>query len=386
MNLVSLEALLVKFLGNSANGKDLDELNQYFGNEEYTGFIKKYLETHFVVLYKMNRADLEETKKELLKEIRRDKKLTLRRNVFQGLKYAAIFVCVLAVSIYMYKGTEDVIDTNIQSKENTITLEHSNGLVEEISETGTLAIKNNDGKLIANQTGNKISFNMKEPSEKIEYNTITVPYGKNITVALSDSTEVTMNAGSRMTFPTFFKKGVGRKVKLSGEAFFKVSHDEAHPFIVGLDSLDVRVLGTTFNVANYTEDSVTEIVLVSGLVELVPNSVGKEAPVLLKPGYKGTFHKKNSKIEMTEVPTGLYTSWVNGYVVFREAPFNNILQKLERYYNITIINPENHLEGQRFNATIDVQKESISQVLEYFSKMHNIQFEVSKDEIIIIKK
>lgn len=386
MNLVSLETLLVKFLGNSANGKDLDELNQYFGKEEYVGFIRSYLETHYVVLYKMNKADLDETKKELLKEIRRDKKHAFRRSVFQGFKYAAILVFILSVGMYMFNGTEDVIDANIQLKEDTITLEHSNGVVEEINQKDTLAIKNKDGNLIATQSGDKISFVMDELSDKVEYSTITVPYGRNITVALSDSSEVIMNAGSSMTFPTTFKKGRGRKVKLTGEAFFKVSHDETRPFTVGLDSLDVRVLGTTFNVANYSEDSVTEIVLVSGSVELVPNAEAEVVPVLLKPGFKGTFHKNNSKIEMTEVPTGLYTSWINGYVVFREAPFNNILQKLERYYNITITNPENNLEGQRFNATIDVQKESIGQVLEYFSKMHNIQFKVTENEIIIIKK
>lgn len=386
MNLSSLERLLIKFLGNSANGEDLDELDTYFGKEEYKAFIKNYLKTHFVALYKMNQPNLEETKKELLKEIRKDKRLTLRRNVYTGLQYAAILLCFLAVGLYMYDGSVQVEETNILPKENTITLEHSDGMVEEISELGSLSIKDKDGSVIANQTGNRISFQSAKPAKKIVYNTITVPYGKNITVALSDSTEVTMNAGSRMTFPSQFKKGLKRKVKLSGEAFFKVSHDKTHPFVVALDSLDVQVLGTTFNVANYNEDATTEVVLVSGSVQLVPNKSKEEKPVLLKPGFKGTFYKNSSKIETVEVPTDLYTSWVNGYVVFRNAPFNNILRKLERHYNVVISNPQNHLEGERFNATIDVQNESIGQVLEYFSKIHNVQFQISEDKITIIKK
>ncbi|MAU71831.1 MAG: hypothetical protein CML04_07010 [Pseudozobellia sp.] len=386
MKLSSLETLLVKFMGNSANGNDLDELNEYLGQDDYKGFIKNYLRAHFVVLYKMNQPDLEQTKKELLKEIRRDKRLTLKRNLYQGLKYAAILVCFVAVGIYMFTRQENELSPQIPATENVITLEHSNGQVEEISESGNLSIKSKSGEVIAQQSGNKISFNSQAASnEKVEYSTITVPYGKNITLALSDSTEVIMNAGSRMTFPNRFRKGYKRKVKLSGEAFFKVAHDEKHPFIVGLDSLDVQVLGTAFNVANYTEDATTEVVLVNGSVELVPTTE-RAAKVLLKPGFKGTFYKNSSRIETAEVPTDLYTSWVNGYVVFRNAPFKNILQKLERHYNVTINNPDGHLVDEKFNATIDVQHETISEVLDYFSKIHNIKFQVNDDQITILKK
>ncbi|PKA98957.1 FecR family protein [Flavobacteriaceae bacterium MAR_2009_75] len=381
----SLETLLAKFLGNSAKGEDLDELNRYFEDDNYKSFIKNYLKTHFVVLYKMNRPNLEETKKELLREIRRDKKLTLRRNLYQGLRYAAILVCFLAIGIYMFNNTEKEVVTKIEPKENSITLEHSDGMVEEISETGTLAIKSKDGKLIASQRGNKIIFNSTKENEKVKYNTISVPYGKNITIALSDSTEVTMNAGSRMTFPEQFVKGKKRKVRLSGEAFFKVSHDAEHPFVVGLDSLDVQVLGTTFNVANYAEDSTTEVVLVSGSVQLVPNVSAEVEKIILAPGFKGTFHKSTSRIETVKVPTDLYTSWVNGYIVFRNAPFSNMMQKLERHYNVTISNLDGHLENEKFNATIDIQHESISQVLEYFSRIHNIHFEVDNGHITILK-
>lgn len=386
MNLGSLERLLIKFLGNSANGEDLDELDLYFGKEEYKAFIKNYLKTHFVALYKMNQPNLEETKKELLKEIRKDKRLTLRRNMYKGLKYAAILICFLAIGIYMFNATDELTETHILPKEDSITLEHSNGMVEQISESGTISIKGEDGTVIANQNGNKITFKPVKATEKVVYNTIAVPYGKNITVALPDSTEVIMNAGSRMTFPSKFEKGFKRKVKLLGEAFFKVSHDKSRPFVVTLDSLNVQVLGTTFNVANYAEDTTTEVVLVSGSVQLVPNKRQGISPVLLQPGFKGTYNKIDSSIETAEVPTDLYTSWVNGYVVFRNAPFDNILRKLERHYNVVISNPENHLEGERFNATIDIQNESIDQVLEYFSKIHNIQFEVIDNQITIIKK
>lgn len=380
-----LEILLAKFLGNSAKGEDLDELNRYFEDDNYKSFIKSYLKTHFVVLYKMNRPNLEETKKELLREIRRDKKLTLRRNMYRGLRYAAILVCFLAIGIYMFNKADQTVEIKIESKENAITLEHSDGSVEEISETGASSIKSKDGKLIANQIGNKITFNSAEISETVRYNTISVPYGKNITIVLSDSTEVTMNAGSRMTFPEQFVKGKKRKVRLFGEAFFKVSHDSEHPFVVGLDSLDVQVLGTTFNVANYAEDSTAEVVLVSGSVQLVPNVSAEVEKIILAPGFKGTFNKATSRIETVEVPTDLYTSWVNGYIVFRNAPFRNMMQKLERHYNVTISNPDGYLENEKFNATIDIQHESISQVLEYFSRIHNIHFEVDNDHITILK-
>src|SRR5690606_36367432 len=103
-------------------------------------------------------------------------------------------------------------------------------------------------------------------SDKLAYNTLKIPFGKKFRLQLSDGTMVHINSGSTLKYPIKFIAGENRQVYLDGEAFFDVAKDKKHPFIVNADNLNVRVLGTHFNVSNYPEDAVTDVVLVEGSV------------------------------------------------------------------------------------------------------------------------
>ena len=216
------------------------------------------------------------------------------------------------------------------------------------------------------------------------YNTLKIPYGKQLKVALSDGTKVMLNAGSEFRYPVNFIKGKKREVFLQGEAYFDVAHDARHPFVVEANALDIQVLGTKFNVANYKEDVSTEVVLVDGSVMLQSNTeTAEKSQTILSPGFKGIFKKSEKTIETKEVNTAIYTAWTDGFVVFREAPFQNILKKLERHYNVKIRNTNTTLANERFNATIDVENDTIDQVLEYFNKIYDIDYTIINNEVII---
>jgi ferric-dicitrate binding protein FerR (iron transport regulator) len=170
---------------------------------------------------------------------------------------------------------------------------------------------------------------------------------------------------------------------LTGEAFFDVSKDSLHPFVINADELNVRVLGTRFNVSSYPEDGTTDVVLVEGSVgmhEKIEN-FNKSISTILKPGFKGAFEKTSGKIETQAVVTDVYTSWMKGELVFRYMSFEKILKKMERYYNVTIVNKNVELANVEFNASF--HNVPVKRILEYFKINYDMDFSIDNDKIII---
>lgn len=105
--------------------------------------------------------------------------------------------------------------------------------------------------------------------------------------------------------------------------------------------------------------------------------------VILKPGAKGSFNKVEKTISTKKVNTSIYTAWVKGDVVFRNARFQNIAKRLERLYNVRIINNNKQLDTEVFNASFEVENENINDILRYFNKVYQIEYKIANDTIII---
>ncbi|MEO1010277.1 MAG: FecR domain-containing protein [Bacteroidota bacterium] len=294
--------------------------------------------------------------------------------------YAAV-VALLITTYFIFGDSEKTQDTVIPS--DVITLELENGDIKIINEDGKTEVYDNEGHLVGKQKGKSLEY-VNSPSKKeLAYNTITVPYGKTFELLLSDGTRAHLNAGSSLRYPTQFLEGFKRQVFLTGEAYLDVAKDSLHPFIVGADMLNVRVLGTEFNISAYPEDETTEVVLVEGSVGLYQKENGYDAQksIPLEPGFKGSFNRTQQTIETKEVITSVYTSWINGKLVFRNMAFKNILKKLERHYNVTIVNNNGDLANEKFNANFG--KEPIQTVLEEFKDSYGIGYKFADDRIII---
>ena len=149
---------------------------------------------------------------------------------------------------------------------------------------------------------------------------------------------------------------------------YDVVENKNELFIVNSNGIKVEVYGTKFNVRNYTEDFNSDIVLVEGSVGINNSEILEQT--ILKPGFKGSVNKENFRVTTTKVNTKIYTSWIDGEVIFRNETFGQILKKLERLYNVTIINNKNESSNELFNAAIDVENEDIDKVLEYFNKIY----------------
>ena len=344
---------------------------------------KSYVNTHYAIIFSMNELDSDKIKKELLLRIRKDKSIYSKLKVRSILKYAAIAIVFISVG-YFYQDFSKVQSVNdVVPQEEFITLQLDDGNIKIISEDGTSKVKDKKGNVVGEQNGAQLVYNNKGEFEKLEYNTLNIPYGKRFELLLSDGTKVHLNAGTSLKYPVKFLEGEIRHVFLSGEAYFDVSENKENPFIVNADDLNIEVLGTAFNVSTYPEDLNTDVVLVEGSVSLY---TGKENDVksntLLEPGFTGSFNKKEKSISTKPVITSIYTAWIYGELVFRDIMFSNILKKMERHYNVQITNTNLKLTDEKFNASFG--DEPIEKILNYFEITYGVEFTMEENNEIII--
>ncbi|UGU15471.1 DUF4974 domain-containing protein [Sinomicrobium kalidii] len=299
-------------------------------------------------------------------------------------KYAAAILVLLALGFFYQQGyfsprSDDVL----VPREEAVTLQLDNGKIEIIDTETSQNVTDARGNLVGKQNKNQITYTPNAITGSMAYNTLTVPYGKRFEVILSDGTSVRLNAGTSLKYPTHFQEGEHRQVFLNGEAFFEVAKDAERPFIVNADDLNVRVLGTRFNVAIYPEDEATDVVLVEGAVGLYTEdeNFNPDKNTVLSPGHIAVFNRKEKTISTKEVVTRVYTSWTKGELVFRNMPLESILKKLERHYNITIINNNTELAQKEFNASFG--REPIEKVLEYFKISYGITYKIEDNKVII---
>jgi len=392
--------LISLYISGEINEKEFNDLENWLNeNSENKNFFTIYL-----FLYKKSRRDEFVSKidggkswNEILIRIKNpsENNFTYKKSIlkyfylkrpFKLLKYAALLVSILGVS-YFYLFQNKVVDSKnnqLLTSENNIILELESGKTKVIDIKSESEIINKSGNIVGNQIGNLIDYKIKNNVENSTYNTLKIPYGKKFQIILSDGTRVFLNSGSSLKYPVKFLKNQDRQVYLlNGEAYFDVTKDSRHPFIVTSNNMNLRVLGTKFDIYSYPEDKTINTVLVNGSVSLYKkNEIFDTAKTtLLTPNHKASWNKTSSKISIQKVDTSIYTGWKEGKLIFKNISFYNILKKLERHYNVTIINNNKELEKQYFNAAFDL--ETIDQVLNSFNKSFPLKYTIKNNHIII---
>ncbi|MEG0788820.1 MAG: FecR domain-containing protein [Alistipes sp.] len=163
-------------------------------------------------------------------------------------------------------------------------------------------------------------------------NTISVPAGQRVDIVLPDGTKVCVNALSELQYPAFFA-GDSRKVKLTGEAFFDVIHDAAHPFIVETYACDVEVLGTKFDVEARPQSNKFTASLVEGKVK-VTDHADPFRGVVLHPNERVEYI--NNRFVVGRIPEYEGFQWREGLIAFRDATFMELIGEFEKYYGVQI--------------------------------------------------
>lgn len=387
MRAKKIQKLIVKYVTASISAAEWDELQLWLTEPDNEKIFNDFVEINYVIDHTMKAYDTKKSKELLLHKIRQDKRLLGRYKLANVLKYAAIIVFSVGLGYIVHQQTEKEVTVEpSMPASNFITLELEDGNIKVISEDGTSEVRDALGNVVGNQKGSQLVYGTKDNNlpEKLAYNTLKVPYGKHFKLQLSDSTIAYLNAGSSLKYPVKFLKGKDRTVFLTGEAFLEVAEDAEHPFIINADDLHIKVFGTKFNVNAYPEDKVKEVVLVEGSVGLYIGGETADASgaTVLTPGTRGSYDNTEKDITTEPVITSIYTSWVQGELVFRNMTFENILKKLERQYDVTIINENSKLSSVEFNASFDDMP--IGKILEYFKGAYDIDFTIINDKKIIV--
>lgn len=207
-------------------------------------------------------------------------------------------------------------------------------------------------------------------------NKIYVPAGQRASILLSDGTEVWMNANTTIIYPSFFS-GKERKIKLSGEAFFKVAHNDKKPFIVSTDDLDVKVLGTTFDICAYKEWGHTSVSLLEGSVEVKVNN----EDIVLSP--KEVLYHDKEKTVVEKFSNESNFSWRYGVFTFEKEPLSEILKKLELYFHVKIIVKNETLNQKIFTGKFR-QQDGIMDIIRILQKVYPFKIERDEENDVII--
>lgn len=197
-------------------------------------------------------------------------------------------------------------------------------------------------------------------------------------ITLPDGSKVFLNSGSIIKIAYGFNKS-NREVYLAGEAFFEVERDTARPFIVKTESnLQVRVLGTSFNVKSYKSDQTIETTLVSGKVELIQNNKNR-AVIALSPNQMATYSKKEDKIVIEKVTTSEITSWKKGILIFDNEPIKNVLNSLERWYDVEIKIKDREINTYTFSGKVE-RKTNVQEVMELIEASSPVKYEYDEKQ------
>ena len=211
-----------------------------------------------------------------------------------------------------------------------------------------------------------------------EYEEVVVDKGERIQIMFQDGTKVYINSDSKLRYPKKFALNT-REVYLEGEAYFVVAKNKNRPFIVNLSGPAIHVLGTSFNVSAYKDESMIETTLVEGSVKLNVVSGGKRMTQMLKPNEKAEYQKGAGKIKVFGVNTEYDTAWKNGEIIFRNHPMDKELKTLERHYHVVFEVKDNEILKSIITARF--KDEQLPQVLEYLKLASGIQYAIHKPTV-----
>lgn len=255
----------------------------------------------------------------------------------------------------------DGFQINLDDAKNGILVRESNMNIEKVLE-GQLEYKADD----ANQT-----------VTQLKYNTLSTPIGGQYQLILPDGSKVWLNAGSSLRFPTAFV-GKERRVELSGEAYFEVSKNKAMPFKVFANDMEVRVLGTHFNVMAYDNEKSINTTLIEGSVQVLIGT----GRVYLKPGEEAILNKTSSNMTVSAADVEQIVAWKNGYFMFNDENIESIMRKVSRWYNVDVTF-KGSMKNKDFVGTM-LRNRNVSELLRMLELTGAVHFSIEGRRITVM--
>jgi Fe2+-dicitrate sensor, membrane component len=213
------------------------------------------------------------------------------------------------------------------------------------------------------------------------YTEIYVPKGERTSVLLPDGSKVQLNSDSRLRFESTLSELGKRKVSLSGEGYFEVKPDSVHPFIVETPSYNIEVLGTSFDVSCYPNDSLITTFLQQGKVKI---SKGSSKPVYLAPRELYCYNTSTSESSKKKIDDFRYGDWTKGRFTIAGETIGDLAKKLERRFNIKIAFGDAEAKNHMYSGSI--KDEDLNTMLEALTYASTIKYEHKGDTIVLYSK
>ncbi|WP_270517269.1 FecR family protein [Sanguibacteroides sp. AM78-02pH3A] len=211
------------------------------------------------------------------------------------------------------------------------------------------------------------------------YNTLNVPKGGFYPIELSDGTKVWLNSETSLRYPVRFTERE-RRVYLRGEAYFEVAYDNRYPFVVNVGGMEVKVLGTRFNVNCYDRDTI-RTTLVDGSVCI--KDVFSDRETLLCPDEMATYCRSTRLVTKEKVDPFVYTAWKEGKFVFENETVEEIMKRLSRWYDIEVVYENQEIRYQTFTGIME-RFSDVRDILHLIEETATVKFDI-ENHVIVVK-
>ena len=243
-----------------------------------------------------------------------------------------------------------------------------------------LSLMESDSSVVLSNEKGELSYrNVRDRAGESSVNTLRVPCGGEYQLMLADGTRVRVNSESELVFPTCFNSD-RREVFLKGEAYFQVAPDSDKPFYVRVNDYIVKVTGTSFNVTSYTDDPCTMTTLVEGKVSVYGNDSTWNCD--LTPGHMLKFDKGTARVTSEECDPRIYTSWIDGEFKFRDMRLEDIMKKLNRWYDFEVAYEEEELKDLRFSGAAE-KYNPVEFLLKMIEEVTKVRFDIEGKRIMV---
>jgi len=275
----------------------------------------------------------------------------------------------------------NIIKNDIAPGKNTATLTLDNGKKIVLSAANKGQLASEAGIVISKTADGQVVYSVEnqDSDAATRIHMLSTAKGETYRLRLPDQSEVWLNASSSIKFPASFASQKLRQVELTGEAYFEIAKDKAHPFIVKTNQQEVQVLGTHFNINSYSDKNNTTTTLLEGSLRILNNARQGE---IIKPGEQSLL-QADHHIIISQADIKNVMAWKNGYFRFRNEPIEDVMEKIIRWYNIDVIY-EGKVSNEKFNGNISRNK-NISEVLNMLSYSNAVKFKVDGRRVTVMQ-
>lgn len=368
------QELAEKWLKGTITEKEQIEFNRWYNTDQ-----DKEINIDYV-------SSDQELSQRIRKKIDSEIKAPVKRGMVSWVSAAAaILLAVISITIYMNSNSSNK-GAKLELSQNEIGPGVEKAILQ-LADGSTVLLDNSVSEILPQQgTSNLLRLQDGVVYSEIEgeqekasvlFNTLFTPAGSQYQVTLADGTKVWLNSGSSLRFPTSFH-GKERIVELIGEAYFDVAKNAAMPFKVKASGAEVQVLGTSFNVMAYKDESYINTTLIEGSVKLASS----KDYAILEPGQKGVIYNDEEQIHVSTTDISDATSWKNGLFSFSGESVESVMRKISRWYDVEIIY-KGEVTDKDFSGTISRHK-NLSEVLKMLELTGLVTFQVKERSVVVM--